>query len=114
MICVPWSRYYGFATIDAAAKLRREHAATYAKQISSLEAELARKDALLKEKEAARRNVEQLAGQQQKILQNLNGDLDKQRNSRSGRESFLEMQLKDAMKKVRAYEFRRVHFSIAA
>ena len=74
--------YYGFATIDAAAKLRREHAATYAKQISSLEAELARKEAALQEKEAARRNIEQLAGQQQKILQNLNGDLENQRQVR--------------------------------
>ncbi len=91
--------YYGFATIDAAAKLRREHAATYAKQISSLEAALAQKEAQLSEKEAARRNVEQLASQQQKILQNLNSDLENQRQARSGRESFLEMQLKEALKK---------------
>lgn len=91
--------YYGFATIDAAAKLRREHAATYAKQIGSLEAALAQKEAQLKEKEAARRNVEQLAGQQQKILQNLNSDLENQRQSRSARESFLELQLKEALRK---------------
>ena len=91
--------YYGFATIDAAAKLRKEHASTYSVTIDGLEAQLAEKEAALAEKESARRNIEALASQQQKILQGLNDDLENQRQSRSARESFLEMQLKEAIKK---------------
>ena len=53
----------------------------------------------LQDKEAARRSVEQLAAQQQKLLADLNSDVATQRKSKSARESFLEMQLKEAARK---------------
>jgi hypothetical protein len=53
----------------------------------------------LQDKEAARRSVEQLAAQQQKLLADLNSDVATQRKSKSARESFLEMHLKEAARK---------------
>lgn len=91
--------YYGFATIDAAAKLRREHTAAYDGQLSRLEERVARQAQALNEKEQEKKAVQQLANQQQKILQGLNDDLDTQRKSRTAREAFLEMQLKEATRK---------------
>jgi len=91
--------YYGFSVIDVAVKLRHEHEYKYEQRIIQLEKQLARQREKIVSREGEKKYLEGLVTQQQRIVQQQNSDLEGSRSVRSAREAFLEMQLKEAMKR---------------